>query len=231
MSRRPWLSILVLALLPFGSACGEAGDIGSRLHAGASVVSEAEEADLRAVALREGISYEEAVWRFGWQDDLGRVLARISQDYPNDYTSSAFRDDRSAVVRFLGGVPRKAQALLDEFSEAYDVKIVVETGSGYNQKALEEAVPRVHYALFCAEGVDNARTAPDEGVIRLTVQLSVDAPDSLMDDLRHIAQAALKSGAHQGMSVVVREWPRWRGSMGGYPEPDPDDPKGSVCDD
>ena len=63
------------------------------------------------------------------------------------------------------------------------------------------------------------------------MQLSVDAPDSLMDDLRLIAQTALESGAHQGMSVVVREWPRWRGSMGGYPEPDPDDPKGSVCDD
>ena len=230
MSRRLWLPILALALLSFGTACGEAGDIRSRLHAGPPVVSEAEEADLRAVAQREGISYEEAVWRFGWQDDLGRVIARISQDYPDDYASSAFRDDRSAVVRFLGGVPEEAQTLLDEFSEAYDVKIVVETGSGYNERDLSEAVPRVHYALFCTEGVDNASTAPDEGVIKSTVQLSDDAPDSLMDDLRQIALAALESGAHQGMSVVVREWPRWRGSMGGYPEPDPDNPKGNVCD-
>ena len=231
MSRRLWLSILALSLLSFGSACGETGDIRSRPHAGASVVSEAEEADLRAVAQREGISYEEAVWRFGWRDDLGRVIARISQDYPDDYASSAFGDDRSAVVRFLGGVPEQAQTLLDEFSEAYDVKIVVETGSGYNERDLSEAVPRVHYALFCTEGVDNARTSPDEGVIKSTVQLSDDAPESLMDDLRQIAQAALESGAHQGMSVEVREWPRWRGSMGGYPEPDPDDPKGRVCDD
>ena len=231
MNCRLWLSVLALALLSFGSACGEAGDVGSRLPADASVATEAEEADLRAVAQQEGISYEEAVWRFSWQDNLGRVLARISQDYPDDYASSAFRDDRSAVVRFLGGVPPEAQVLLDEFSEAHEVKIEVETGSGYDERDLEEAIPRVHYALFCTEGVDNARTAPDEGVIKSTVQLSVDAPDSLMDDLRHIAQAALKSGAHQGMSVVIREWPRWRGSMGGYPEPDPDDPKGSVCDD
>ena len=136
-----------------------------------------------------------------------------------------------AVVRFLGGVPQEAQALLDEFSEAHYVKIVVETGSGYSERDVEGAIPRVHYALFCAEGVENARTAPDEGVIKSTVQLSVDAPGSLIDDLRQIAQAALESGAHQGMSVVVKEWPKWRGSMGGYPERDPDDPKGRVCDD
>ena len=231
MSHRLWLAVLALLLLSLTGACNEAGDPGSELHVGASVATEAEEADLRAIARREGISYEEAVRRFGWRDDLGRVLARISQDYPDDYASSALRDDRSVVVRFLGGVPQEAQSLLDEFSEAYEVKIVVETGSGYNERDLGEAVPRVHYALFCAEGVENARTAPDEGAIKSTVQLSVDAPDSMMDELRRIAQAALESGAHQGMSVVVKEWPRWRGSMGGYPERDPDDPKGRVCDD
>ena len=231
MGHRLWLAVLALVLLSLISGCDEAWDFGSELHAGVSVATEAEEADLRAIARREGISYEEAVRRYGWQDDLGRVLARISQDYPDDYASSALRDDRSAVVRFLGGVPQEAQALLDEFSEAHYVKIVVETGSGYSERDVEGAIPRVHYALFCAEGVENARTAPDEGVIKSTVQLSVDAPGSLIDDLRQIAQAALESGAHQGMSVVVKEWPKWRGSMGGYPERDPDDPKGRVCDD
>ena len=152
MSRRLRLSVLALALLSFGSACGEAGDIRYRLPAGASVATEAEEADLRAVAQQEGILYDEAVWRFGWQDDLGRVLARISRDYPDDYASSAIRDDRSAVVRFLGSVPPDAQVLLDEFSEAHEVKIEVETGSGYNGRDVEGAIPRVHDALFCAEG-------------------------------------------------------------------------------
>ena len=230
MSHRLWLTVLGLALLSLTGACDEAADPGYELRAGALAVTEAEEADLRAVAQQKGISYDEAVWRFGWQDDLGRVLARISRDYPDDYTSSALRDDRSAVVRFLGGVPPEVQTLLDEFSEAYEVKIVVETGSGYNERDLSEAISRVHYALFCAEGVENASTGADKGVIKSTVQLSVDAPDSLMDNLRLIAQAALESGAHQDMSVVVEEWPRWRGSMG-HPEPDPDDPKGRACDD
>ena len=229
MSHRLWLTILALALISVGSACGEAGGSGSEFHAGASVPAEAEEADLRAVAQQEGISYEEAVWRFGWQDDLGRVLARISQDYPDDYASSTMKDDRSAVVRFLGVVPQEVQALLDRFSEAYEVKIVVETGSGYSQKALEEAIPRVHYALYCNEGVDDAGTSADEGAIKSTVQLAIDADDSLMDELRHIAQTALESGAHGGLSVVVQEWPRSRGLLN--PERDPDRPKGKVCDD
>ena len=86
---------LALVLLSLISGCDEAWDFGSELHAGVSVATEAEEADLRAIARREGISYEEAVRRYGWQDDLGRVLARISQDYPDDYASSALRDDRS----------------------------------------------------------------------------------------------------------------------------------------
>ena len=231
MSHRLWEAVLALALLFLTGACNEAGNPGSQLHFGASGGTEAEESDLRAVARQEGISYEEAVRRYGWQDDFGRVLARMSQDYPDDYASSAFRDDRSIVVRFLGGVPQEARALLDEFSEAYEVKVVVESGAGYNERDLEEAIRRIHFALFCTEGVENARTSPTEGVIESTAELSADASDSLMDELRHIARAALKSGAHQGMTVVVGEWPRWRGSMGGYPEPDPDDPKGRVCDD
>ena len=189
MSGRLWLAVFGLGLLSLTGACVEAGDTGSELNAGAPVSTVAEEADLRAVAQQKGISYEEAVRRYGWQNDLGRVLTRMSQDYPEDYASSAFRDDRSAVVRFSGGVPPEARALLDEFSEAHEVKIIVETGSGYNESDLSEAVPRVHYALFCAEGVESARTAPDEGVIKSTVKLSVDAPDSLMDELRHIASS------------------------------------------
>ena len=231
MSGRLWLAVFGLVLLSLTGACVEAGDTGSELNAGAPVSTVAEEADLRAVAQQKGISYEEAVRRYGWQNDLGRVLTRIRQDYPEDYASSVFRDDRSAMVIFSGGVPPEARALLDEFSEAHRVKIVVETGSGFNGRDLEEAIPRVHYALFCTEGVENASTDADKGVIKSTVKLSVDAPDSLMEKLRHIARAALESGAHQGMSVVVKEWPRWKGSMGGYPEPDPDDPKGRVCDD
>ena len=231
MSHRMWLTVFGLALLSLIGACVEGRNPGPELHVATSVVTESEEADLRAVAQQKGISYEEAIWRFGWQDDLGRVLARIRQDYPDDYTSSVLRNDRSAVVRFLGDVPPEAQALLEEFSKAYEVKIVVETGSGYSERDLSNAIPRVHYALFCAEGVERAGTGADKGVIESTVQLSAHAPDSLMDDLRHIAQVALESGAHQGIRVVVKEWPRWRGSMGGYPEPDPDDPKGRVCDD
>ena len=133
------------------------------------------------------------------------------------------------MVRFRGGVPQEAQSLLDEFSETHGVKIVSETSSGYSERDLEEAIPRVHYALYCKEGVDDAGTSAVEGVIKSTVQLAIDAADSLMDELRHIAQTALRSGAHGGLSVVVQEWPRSKGPMN--PERDPHGPKGKVCDD
>ena len=179
---------------------------------------EALEADLREWAKAEGISYEEALWRYEWRDAFRPVLKGIRENYPKDFSWFRFsRDSRAAVIGFHGEVPPDVQVILDEFSEAHEVEFVVNTQAGYNETDLSEAIPRVHYALFCTEGVTDAGTNADGEIIGSTVALSSDAPS--VDDLTRIAQDALESGAHEGLAVSVEVWPSERGPMG-YPTPD-----------
>ena len=114
---------------------------------------EALEADLREWAKAEGISYEEALWRYEWRDAFRPVLKGIRENYPKDFSWFRFsRDSRAAVIGFHGEVPPDVQVILDEFSEAHEVEFVVNTQAGFSETDLSETIPRVHYALSVLKG-------------------------------------------------------------------------------
>lgn len=121
---------------------------------------------------------------------------------------------RYVVVGFRTRVPPGAQILLDEFSDSYNVAVKVEVDDGYSTLDLERAMTRVHLALYCDQYMEDAFTDSDEGVIRSRVLPSVDSPRSIADFERQ-AQEVLRYGPHEGLSVVVEEWPR------GETSPDP----------
>lgn len=229
-------SILVLAI--FAVACGTDQNHASQLeirpfpHALDEDVSgelisgeEAAEFALRALAQSEGISYDEAVWQYGWHHDFRPMLAYIKQNYADALVIAGFRDDRSAMVGFSNAVPPDVQAMLDQFSQTHDIKVLVETYPNFSKEDLSEAIPRIHYALFCVEGVTDATTGARGVVIRSEVESSLDAPS--IDDLKRIAQNALESGPHEHMIVTVAERPENHGSQS-YPDL-PDDVRERVC--
>ena len=240
MSPTASIAASILLLTIFTVACGTAQNNPSQLevrrfpHAmdedlSGEVTSgeEAAEFALRTLAQSEGISYDEALWKYGWHHDFRLVLAYIKQNHADAFVIAGFRDDRSAMIGFSDAVPPDVQAMLDEFSQTHDVKILVETYPNFSKEDLSEAIPRVHYALFCTEGVIAATTGARGVVIQSTVELSPDAPS--FDDLKRIAQNALESGPHHSMTVAVEERPRDH-DPAGYPEPS-EDVRREACSD
>ena len=161
---------------------------------------------LEAMEEREA-SEEEALWRLRWREGLEQVVQRLESEYPDDYSRAGDVQGRYVVIGFRTGVPSGAQALLEEFSDSYHVAFSVEVDDGYSAPDLEGAMKRVHYALYCDQYMEDAVTDSDEGVIRSRVLPFVDSPRSVVDFERQ-AQEVLRYGPHEGLSVVVEEWPR-----------------------
>ena len=162
--------------------------------------------ELEAMAEQQ-VSEEEALWRLRWREGLEQVVQKFRRDYPEDYSRAGDVQGRYVMVGFRTGVPPGAQALLDEFSDSYHVAVRVEVEDGYSAPDLEGAILRVHYALYCDQYMEDAFTDSEEGVIRSRVLTSVDSPRSIADFERQ-AQEVLRYGPHEGLSVVVEEWPR-----------------------
>ena len=167
-------------------------------------------------------SEEEALWRVRWSEGLEQVVEKLQRDYPDDYSRAGDVQGRYVVVGFRTGVPSGAQALLEEFSDSYHVAVRLEVDDGYSAPDLEGAMRRVHYALYCDQYMEDALTDSDQGVIRSRVLPSVDSPSSIAD-FERLAQEVLLYGPHEGLSVVVEEWPR------GEASPDPDE-RERLCD-
>ena len=176
---------------------------------------------LDAMAEQE-VSEEEALWRLRWREGLEQVVEKLQQDYPDDYSRAGDVQGRYAVVGFRTRVPPGVQALLEEFSDSYHVAVRVEIDDGYSAPDLERAITRVHYALYCDQYAQDAFTDSDEGAIRSRVLPSLDSPHSIADFERQ-AQEVLTYGPHEGLSVVVEEWPRSEAS------PDPAE-RERLCD-
>lgn len=179
----------------------------------------AQETEFQSIAEYFGISYEEAVWIYGWHDDFGSLRRSIRRGYPEEFSWFRFdRDRRAGVFGFHGDIPPDVQVMLQSFSDAHQVEFVVKNWSGFREEDMEEAIPRVHYALFCTEGISDGTTGGDGEIVRSTMARSADSPS--IDILVRIAQEALESGPHEGIAVSVEELPE--DVPEGYPPPDPD---------
>ncbi|GAA3410975.1 hypothetical protein [Streptosporangium vulgare] len=73
----------------------------SRLHA--------ELVDLGAIAKSEGISYEEAIDRFGSQSSNSRVIDKLNEEFPDEISGVRYVDDQRGLrVGFKGPIPTRA---------------------------------------------------------------------------------------------------------------------------
>ncbi|GAB3896158.1 hypothetical protein GCM10027612_50100 [Microbispora bryophytorum subsp. camponoti] len=69
----------------------------------------AELVDLGAIAESEGISYEEAIDRFGSQSSNGRVIDQLNAEFPDEISGVGYVDDQRGLrVGFKGPIPARA---------------------------------------------------------------------------------------------------------------------------
>ena len=96
-----------------------------------------------------------------------------------------------------------------DFGLSHGIEIEIRDNLGFNERELSEAIPRVYYALTEAPSVAGAWTglgSGEGGQIVVVVELQPGVPVSHYVELQALAESALRSGPHGGMSVKVEEW-------------------------
>ena len=157
-------------------------------------VSDAELQDLQAVAEQYGMTLQEAFDRYAWNDDFSRAVHRIRAAAPDTFAGAEIVDATNAWIAFTDTPPKVALDIIDAFTGNHSrVSVEVRTRHTITEAELEEAIPAVHYAVYKAPGVLNASTSfeSETGEIVSVVVLENTAPDSVLDDLRAIAEQRL----------------------------------------
>ena len=157
-------------------------------------LSDAELEDLQAVADQYGISLQESIDQYGWQNDFSFAVSRIREAAPKSFAGAEIVDGAHAWIAFTGPPPKAALDIIDTFTSSYSsVSVEVRTSRSVTEAELETAIPAVHYAVFKAPGVLNASTSFESatGEIVAVVVLESTASDSVLDDLQAIAEKRL----------------------------------------
>ena len=156
--------------------------------------SDAELRDLQHIASQEGISLLEAIDRYAWNDNFALAVEKIREAVPAAFTGSEIVDAGHAWVAFTGPAPEAALDIIDTFTSSHSgVSVEVRTELGFSEVELQRAIEAVHYAVLGAPEVRDASTSFDSatGQIRTTVVLESTASDSVLDDLRAVAEKNL----------------------------------------
>lgn len=172
----------------------------------ADSMSEAELQDLQAVADQLGISPREAIDRYAWNDNLSLAVAQIREKFPQSFAGAEIVDAGNAWVMFTGRPPAEALAILDTFSEHHaNVAIEVREGAGFSEVELQQAIERVHYAVFTRPEVIDASTTHDyaTNVITTRVVLIDGAPESAIDNLRVVAIEGLAHALPESVGAAL----------------------------
>ena len=157
-------------------------------------VSDAELQDLQAVADQYGMTLQEAFDRYAWNDNFSRAVSRVREAAPETFAGAEIVDGSHAWIAFAGPPPKAAFDIIDIFTTSHSgVSVEVRTSQSVTAAELETAIPAVHYAVFKAPGVLNANTSFDTATrqIEMLVVLESTASDSVLDDLRTIAEKRL----------------------------------------
>ena len=156
--------------------------------------SDTELIDLQAVADQYGISLQEAIDRYAWNDNFSLAVSKIRVAAPATFAGAEIVDGSHAWIAFAGPPPKAALDIIDIFTSSHSgVSVEVRTGQSVTAAELKTAIPAVHYAVFKAPGVLNASTSFESATSEIVavVVLESTASDSVLDDLRAIAEKRL----------------------------------------
>lgn len=96
--------------------------------------------DLQTMADQEGISLEEAIQRYGWQEPFAMMVEELRVAFPDDFAGARIVDDTKGWVAFRDDPP---QAALDRIA-AFGRPIEVISGRGFSEGELARTVVEIH---------------------------------------------------------------------------------------
>ena len=186
------LSLVVLiaiagavAAVPLGGGSGEDSDNGD------SGISSAELEDLQTVADQYGISLQEAIDRYAWNDDFVLAVTQIREAFPNAFAGAEIVDNNGAWIAFAGQIPSSARAIIEAFSGTNSgISVEARANLGFTEVELQSAIEAAHFAVLESTQVLDASTLFDyaTGQITTNVVLDAKAADSVLEDLQASAE-------------------------------------------
>ncbi|NUW39019.1 hypothetical protein [Nonomuraea rhodomycinica] len=137
--------------------------------AGVGDVDAAEMEDLQQAATEEGITLEEAIARYGWQDDFVRVANEARDSFPDTYAGAVIAEDgSSASIAFKGEAP----ATVTNLAKTVRHPVKVFGGRPYSEEELRQALRTTHYEILARPGVATSAGEYDveTGVVTIEAQ-------------------------------------------------------------
>ncbi|HLU73567.1 MAG TPA: hypothetical protein VKZ82_15350 [Nonomuraea sp.] len=132
----------------------------------------AELVDLGTIARSEGISYEEAIDRFGAQSSNGKVIDRLRAEFADEISGVRYVDDQRGLrVGFKGPIPPRAV----ELARALPLEVTLIGGKGFSDAELQQAQDTVTSWLAARPEVATMTAHSDDetGRVKVTLQPEV----------------------------------------------------------
>ncbi|MBB5078837.1 hypothetical protein [Nonomuraea endophytica] len=132
----------------------------------------AELIDLRTIAKSEGISYAEAIDRFGSQSSNSRVIDQLNAEFPDEISGVGYvGEHRGLRIGFKGPIPARAV----ELARTLPMEVTLIGGKGFSADDLRLAQDTVVSWLRSRPEVATMTAYPDEetGQVKVTVQPKV----------------------------------------------------------
>lgn len=168
-------------------------------------ISSAEMQDLRLVAEQNGISLDEAIARYAWNDNFSLAVDSIRKAHPESFTDAEIVDARHAWISFKGSAPDVSAVLAPFATIAPTVEVEVHADEGYSERDLQKSIESVHYAIYRSPGVREAATSFDTATrtIVTTVVLTEPWQASMVAELNETAQDALASASTGDIGIAA----------------------------
>ena len=129
----------------------------------------AELVDIMWVAEELGISVEEGIFRFGWQNQFAAIATELEERYPDRFAGAAIVDSGcGAWIAFSGSVPDLAV----ELAGTLPVRVDLLGDRGFAERELVEALHEAYVPIAQHPDVLHASGGPDgeTGVITIYAQ-------------------------------------------------------------
>ena len=160
---------------------------------------DAELDDLQFVATEMGISLQETIARYSWNDDFARIVSDIRDAFPQDFAGAAITGNTEAWVAFAGQTPSAAQGIVDTFGTNFPgVSVELRTDMGFTEQEIENAIPGAHYAVLESAGVLDAASSFDHDRRQISVTAQMDGTNSVT------ALGVLQRAAENGVTGATR---------------------------
>ena len=94
--------------------------------------SPAELEDMQFIADQKGISLQEAIDRYAWQDNFSMAVSRIREATPKTFAGAEIVDGANAWIAFTGDPPKEALDIIDIFTGSHGgVAVEVRTDKSF----------------------------------------------------------------------------------------------------